>query len=175
MQKSKQRTLQGAAAAVALVVAASAAPDEEREAGAVGLEPIKALAGTWVEVGEDGQVTDQVVSSYRVIASGSAVVETIFEGSEHEMLTVYHLDGDALVLTHYCMEGNQPHHRARRAGPKELVFECQGGTNLSSEDDRHMHRGQVRWIDDDHIETEWRLLEAGENTYTASFRLERRR
>jgi hypothetical protein len=28
-------------------------------------------------------------------------------GGEHEMITMIHADGDALVLTHYCMLSNQ--------------------------------------------------------------------
>ena len=56
-----------------------------------------------------------LVARYAVTAAGSAVVETVFPGTEHEMVTVYHADGSDLVLTHYCMEGNQPRMRAKAA------------------------------------------------------------
>ena len=36
-----------------------------------------------------------------------------FPGTGHAMTTVYHLDGRDLVLTHYCMGGNQPRMRAK--------------------------------------------------------------
>jgi len=43
---------------------------------------------------------------------GTAVLERFTHpgsGGPQTMLTVYHLDGDDLLLTHYCVAGNQPH------------------------------------------------------------------
>ena len=45
---------------------------------------------------------------YGVTAAGTAVMEALFPETDHEMLTVYHLEGNDLVLTHYCAMGNQP-------------------------------------------------------------------
>src|SRR5882762_11523952 len=80
------------------------------------LERLKTLAGEWVAA-EDGDMAKKgdLVARYAVTASGTAVVETVFPGREHEMVTVYHDDGPDLVLTHYCMEGNQPRMRAKGA------------------------------------------------------------
>ena len=149
-------------------------------AGAAGvasdkLDMIKKLEGEWVEVGEDGMPTDKVVTSFRLTAGGTAIEETIFKGGDHEMITLYHLDGDDLVLTHYCMNGNQPRMRAdAKPGPGKLVFECAGGTNMKSEDDKHMHHAAITWKDEDHIHTEWQEFTDGKNTYTASFHLARK-
>ena len=49
------------------------------------------------------------------------LVETIFPGSEHEMITVIHPDGDDLALTHYCMLGNQPQMKAAGKGEGNKV------------------------------------------------------
>ena len=68
-----------------------------------------------------GQPTDQVVSTYRVTAAGSAVMEVLFPGTDHEMVTVYHQDGDDLILTHYCAAGNQPRMKCRRVGSESTV------------------------------------------------------
>src|SRR5207249_3172213 len=71
-------------------------------------EKMKGLAGTWVASGNDAEMKDaQVV--YRVTAGGSAVMETIMPGTDHEMVSLCTLDGDKIVLTHYCVLGNQPH------------------------------------------------------------------
>src|SRR5262245_29466506 len=78
-----------------------------------GLEKIKKLAGTWVEADKDGKPTDKVVSVVRVTAGGSAVHETFFPGQPMEMVSVYHLDKGELVMTHYCVLGNQPKMKAR--------------------------------------------------------------
>ncbi|MGH7152138.1 MAG: hypothetical protein ACREIU_15640, partial [Planctomycetota bacterium] len=86
---------------ITLGCSALALAGDEPKKGAP-LERIKALAGEWVQVGEDGKPTTEVISSYRVTAAGSAVVETLFPGSDDEMVTVYHMDGESLMLTHYC-------------------------------------------------------------------------
>src|SRR5579883_3440161 len=80
-------------------------------AGAAGFESLKKLAGDWVQIGKDGKPAGPVVSSIRVTSAGTAVEETLFPGTAHEMVTMYHLDGGELVLTHYCALGNQPHMR----------------------------------------------------------------
>lgn len=60
------------------------------------------------------------MTSYRSVSNGSALVETFTSSSGKETLSVYHHDGPALMLTHYCAQGNQvrlraePERRARR-------------------------------------------------------------
>ncbi len=148
----------------------TASPVAERPS----LDTIKSLAGDWVEVGEDGKPTDRVISSYAVTAGGSAVIERLFPGSDHEMVTVYHQEKKDLTLTHYCVEGNQPRMRARATStPARIVFECRGGTNIASEDDRHMHEAVFTFVDPDHLRVEWLQFEKGKNTYTAKFDLAR--
>jgi hypothetical protein len=118
-----------------------------------GLERLKKLAGTWVEADKDGNPTDKVVSVVKVTAGGSAVQETIFPGQPQEMLSVYHMDGPDLVMTHYCMLGNQPRMKADPKSPKNQIrFQFAGGTNFDPAKDMHMHEGTLTFIDDDHIE-----------------------
>ena len=75
---------------------------------------LKSLAGTWVQAGKDGKPSDKVVSTYRVTAAGSAIVEVLFPGSEQEMVTVYHQDGDDLLLTHYLRRQESAAHEMQR-------------------------------------------------------------
>src|SRR5207237_10320126 len=84
---------------------------------------LKKLAGDWTTGG-----AEPATASFRVTAGGSAVVETLFAGTPHEMVTVYTADGDDVKLTHYCMLGNQPTLRAKGgpAAPETLHFECDG-------------------------------------------------
>jgi hypothetical protein len=117
------------------------------------LERIKKLAGTWVEADKNGKPTDKVVSVIKVTAGGSAVQETLFPGTPQEMVSVYHRDGNDLVMTHYCMLGNQPRLKADPKAPaNQIHFKFAGGTNLDPAKDMHMHEGTVTFIDDDHIE-----------------------
>ena len=88
--------------------------------GKAALERLKTLAGTWRGhvVTEDGPPATVV---YSVTAAGTAVTEALFPGTSHEMLTVYHLEGDDLVLTHYCAMGNQPRMKLARAAGTDPV------------------------------------------------------
>lgn len=121
-------------------------------AGSSTFEKLKGLAGTWVEVGPDGQATDKVVSVVRVTAGGSVVHETLFPGDPMEMVSVYHLDKGDLLMTHYCALGNQPQMKADPAAPSNQIrWQFVGGTNLDPSKDMHMHGATVTFIDADHI------------------------
>jgi hypothetical protein len=119
----------------------------------VGLEKIKKLAGTWVAADKDGKPTDQVVSIVKVTAGGSAVHETLFPGQPQEMLSVYTADGPDLLMTHYCVLGNQPRMKADpNSSANQISFKFAGGTNLDPKKDKHMHEATLTFVDADHIE-----------------------
>jgi hypothetical protein len=118
-----------------------------------GLEKLKKLAGTWVAADQDGQPADQVVSIIKVTAGGSAVHETLFPGQPQEMISVYTVDGPDLVMTHYCVLGNQPRMKADPKSPaNQIRWEFAGGTNLDPKKDKHMHAATLTIIDESHIE-----------------------
>ena len=120
------------------------------------LDKLKKLAGEWVAADKDGKPTAQVVSAFRLTAAGSAVHETIFPGTGQEMVSVYHLDGKDLVMTHYCALGNQPRMKLDAKSPaNKLVFQFAGGSNIDPAKDMHMHEGSITIVDDDHIEWSW--------------------
>ncbi|HKB15521.1 MAG TPA: hypothetical protein VKF62_05615 [Planctomycetota bacterium] len=156
-----------------LLLALAPAGDEPKKASP--LDRIKALAGDWVRVGEDGKPTERIVSSYKVTAAGTAVVETMLPGSNHEMVTVYHMDGENLMLTHYCAQGNQPRMKAKPGGPADrLEFSCAGGTNMKSEDDAHMHAVTIVFLGPDRLRSEWQYFDKGKNVETAKFDVARK-
>jgi hypothetical protein len=116
-------------------------------------ETMKKLAGTWLAADKDGKPTDQVMSVIKVTAGGSAVHETLFPGQPHEMVSIYTLDGPDLVMTHYCVLGNQPRMKAdAKAPPGQIVFRFAGGGNLDPKKDKHMHAATLTIVDDGHIE-----------------------
>jgi hypothetical protein len=119
----------------------------------VGLEKMKKLAGTWLLADKDGKPTDQVASIIKVTAGGSAVHETLFPGQPHEMISLYTADGPDLVLTHYCVLGNQPRLKADpNSPPNQLVFRFAGGSNLNPKKDKHMHDATLTIVSEDQIE-----------------------
>jgi hypothetical protein len=104
----------------------------------------------------------QLVLRYRQTGGGTAVAETILPGTPMEMLSVYYRDGEQLMMTHYCCMGNQPKMRAKPGKDKdEIVFEFVGGTNLNPDKDNHIHGGVVRFIDADHLQSEWEFYVDG--------------
>jgi len=125
-----------------------------------GLEKMKTLVGTWVAADQDGKPTDEVVSVIKLTAGGSAIHETLFPGQTHEMVSVYTVDGPDLVMTHYCVLGNQPRMKAstKSLGEKlpgsKLNFEFSGGSNLDPKKDKHMHSAILTIVDADHYEVQ---------------------
>jgi len=176
----RKHTVRALALGLALstvAVLASAGSDAKAQPKPPSLDLIKKLAGDWVALDEHGEPTEEVISTYRVTAGGSAVLEMLFAGTEKEMVTVYHQDGEDLVLTHYCVMGNQPRMRAQPITEEgTLVFKCTGdGGNMRSEDDAHMHQGTIRMIDEDHIDVAWANSVKGVSDYTAKFDLVRKK
>jgi len=151
------RTVTLLASVVFCVGFVSAAGDRPKTAAKhEGLEKLKKLAGTWVELDKDGKPTKTVISVFKVTSGGSAVHETLFPGEAHEMVTIYHLDGKDLVLTHYCMLRNQPRLKVDPKSPaNKLQFRFTGGTNIDPAKDHHMHDGAITFIDADTIQIDW--------------------
>jgi hypothetical protein len=105
-------------------------------AGSRSFERLKALAGEWH--GRTPQGRD-IGLCYRLTANGSSLVETWDLGAGRESLTIYHMDGDVLVASHFCPLGNQPRLALRRASADRLEFEFRDGTNLDPAADAHQH------------------------------------
>ena len=106
----------------------------------------KALTGDWIAAEDSEHVKKgDLVASYRLTGGGSAVVEDIFPGTPHQMTTVYHMDGEALIATHYCPQGNQPRldYHPELSGQR-LEFRFRDATNLENPAAAHQH---AFWIE----------------------------
>jgi hypothetical protein len=141
------------------------------------LELFKQLAGEWVGTANP-QLKDahEVRVQYKVTSGGSAVVETLFPGTDHEMVTVIHRDGDDLLLTHYCMLGNQPHMKtAARGDGSKVEFKFVKATNLKSDKDMHMHDVTFTFVNKDTLKTEWTHYKDGKDSGHVVFELKRKK
>src|SRR5690349_7224531 len=127
---------------------------------------LKTLVGEWEA---DTQMGKAHVS-YELIAGGTALVERFSAEKEPAMLTVYHFDGNRLMLTHYCTAGNQPRMQAGPFNPEtgELEFRFLDATNLATPAAGHMHNAQMRIIDRDHFTSQWQFFENGQPKFTES-------
>jgi len=155
--------------------------DKKPSANAKGIDAafdrLKQLAGDWQLANpKDEASRGKIVERYRLTAGGSAVVETHFPGDDHEMVTVYHRDGEQILLTHYCHLGNQPQMRAKMGDNKdELVFEFAGGCNINPATDKHMHSARIRFVDAGHLQGEWELYVDGKSAGKHAFDLVRKK
>ena len=136
-----------------------------------GFEKMKPLVGNWQGNANDGK---PVKISFALVSGGSALLETIQAESEPGMVTVYHPDGDRLMMTHYCSLHNQPRMRADIAPAEngKLIFNFVDATNMPSPDAMHMHKLVVTFVDKDHFVQEW-TWKGGEKEGTEVFRMER--
>ena len=161
----------GAALGVALVSGAHAKDDGI--AAKAAFQALAGLAGTWQ--GQAGGEPAQV--GYRLASGGSVVMETLFPGTDHEMITMYHLDGAELVATHYCAAGNQPRFKLdrKRSTAAKLIFAFAGGSNLNPKRDSHIHGGAIAIQGPDAILAEWDHWQNGALDQKLQFDLQRRR
>lgn len=136
-------------------------------------DALAGLAGTWQ--GEAGGEPAQVV--YRLASGGSVVMETQFPSTDHEMITMYHLDGAELVATHYCAAGNQPRFKLDRdhSTAAKLVFGFAGGSNLDPKRDMHIHGGEIQIKSPDAVAAQWDHWQKGASSAKLTFDLQRRR
>jgi hypothetical protein len=130
-------------------------------------ERIKGLAGSWEGTTKAGKAH----LTYEVVSGGNAVLEREAVEGMPPMLTVYYLDGDRLLLTHYCMAGNEPRMQARHfdSANGELKFEFLDATNLSSPAAGHMHDATLRIIDHDHLASAWEFYQDGKPKFSETF------
>lgn len=158
---------------LALTTLLAFVPVQAQSGAKAGFEKLKTLVGEWEGAPSDGKPTTM---SYKLMSNGSALVETITHDQHETMVTVYHLDGDRLMMTHYCGAGNQPRMRAESLSPdgKSVAFQFLDATNLPSAETGHMRGLVVTFLDSDHFTQEWAWREKGQ-VQTEVFRLSRKK
>lgn len=110
------------------------------------LAELATLVGAWEGVSASGRPSRV---AYRVSAGDSVVVETWTQSGGREALTIYHLDRERLLATHYCPKGNQV--RLRWTGGSAAAgigFEFLDGTNLAVEGQSHQRSIRLRILAD---------------------------
>ncbi len=108
-------------------------------------EALKSFEGEWKSTPVGGDTSRASTVLYETTANGSSVIKTYGPGTQYEMFSVYHMDGDDLVMTHYCALGNQPKMKFRATGkPGEIYFDFDGGTNFDPAVDAHAHEGSTQ-------------------------------
>lgn len=139
------------AATLALTIPAVSLAATNSEAA---FKKMQSLAGEWVGTEQHGM---EVKSTLKLIVSDTTIMETLAMPGMEEMVTFYHMDGNAISLIHYCPTNNQPRMRAIPASgdTNELVFEFEGAANLPSPAAGHQHKLTLHFDDANHITETW--------------------
>jgi hypothetical protein len=123
-------------------------------------QTLKSFVGDWQGVTENGR---QFLVSYRLTANDTVLVETWTMSPTRQSMTVYHMDGEALIATHYCPQGNQPRLQYRPDTSNErLHFTFRDATNLPDPNAAHQHEFWIRRHADGSVARNETYIENGE-------------
>jgi hypothetical protein len=148
-----KRTIVFGIGGMALLVLASAALAVDETKSEEAFDRLTSLKGEWK--GEMSGVTTTLI--YRVTSNGSALMEECRPENGREMVTMFSVDGDHLIATHYCSAKNQPQMATSTItdAQKPLMFSLVRVTGLKSPNDWHNTGLTVIQEDDDHLTQEW--------------------
>jgi len=141
-------------------------------------DQLKTLAGAW-----EGRVTTVppkadiegklMQTTLRVTSMGNALMhEMTGAGRPDDPITMLYLDGDRLLLTHYCDAGNRPRMTGKTSPDGKTVefdfLDVAGSTQYG-----HMHHAVFTVIDANHHTEDWTYMEPGDKPVRAHFDLTR--
>ena len=134
-------------------------------------DTMKTLMGLWEGTAREDGTDLPKTTRFQMVAGSTVLAGWLNEGTPHEMVTMFHMDGNDLMATHYCAAHNQPRMVLVSGNdPSQLVFKFKDGTNIRSGSG---HMQQVTFIFDGathHLE-DWIYIENGrEQTTRFDFR-----
>jgi phage tail protein X len=178
-KKMKFRNCKLALVLLLLSAVASAQSDAQKS-----FDQLKTLAGSW-----EGQLTTTPHQAdmegkapritMRVISRGNALVHEMHEIGKPDdpalydhPLTMLYMDGDRLLLTHYCDAGNRPRMVAKTS-PDGKTVEFDFLDVAGSMQYGHMHHAVFTVIDANHHIEDWTYMMPGDKPIHAHFDLQR--
>src|SRR5437660_1506207 len=161
----KRTIVFGSVGVMALLVAAAALASDKTKSEQA-FDHLASLQGEWQGIA-DGVNTTLI---YTLTANGSTLMEQCRPEKGHEMITMFTIDGDHLIATHYCSAKNQPQMETPAISDvrKSLEFSLVRVTGLKSPDDFHNTGLTVIQEDNDHLTQEWSYQhkgKTGQNIY----------
>jgi hypothetical protein len=131
--------------------------------GSKAFERMKKLVGVWegtMDMGEKGVMKSTL--SYKLTAADSAIVETVFEGAPHEMMSIYHDDSNRqLTMTHYCAEHNQPKLTLTGLDDSKLTMDLSKKSDIDAAKELHIHSLTIRFDGGDKMTQQWVSFDNG--------------
>ena len=128
--------------------------------GSPAFEQVKKLAGVWEGSTNHDKANDKGTVIYKVTSNGSAIEETLFQGTDHEMVSIYTDPKGKLTLTHYCAMGNQPVLDLQSSSKTDVVLSLAKNGGVDPKE-THMHALTLTMPDKDHLVQKWISYENG--------------
>ena len=167
----RQAVCMMAVVALAAVGVVAGHMEPRMHTGSKELERMKTLAGVWTGTGNMEPTGQAVRVEYRVTGAGSAVVETLFPGTPHEMVSVYYDKDGALYMTHYCSMGNRPQMMLKNSTADTIELDLAPGGEIAVDKEPHMHALKLTFDGADKLIADWTAFEAGQKKSVSTFTL----
>lgn len=146
-------------------------------------DKLKTLAGTWsgpvtVDSPPPGWDNKPIWLSMRVTSRGNLLVHemkqpgTPDDPKQDDPVTTFYVEGDRLLLTHYCDAGNRPRMEAK-VSPDGKKIEFDFVDVSGSTQHGHMYHAAFTFIDADHHTEEWTFMMPGEKLMRGHMDLQR--
>ncbi len=163
---------------MSLTTVAFAQSDAQKSDAQKSFDKIKTLAGSWeghvTTVPPKADIEGKLMQvSLRATSMGNALMhEMTGAGRPDDPITMLYLDGDRLLLTHYCDAGNRPR-MAGKMSPDGKTVEFDFLDVAGSTEYGHMHHAVFTAIDANHHTEDWTYMEPGDKPVHAHFDLQR--
>jgi hypothetical protein len=161
-------------AVLVMAIAMSGEPTPRGTSGsAAAFKQLASLVGEWEAIQEGVPVKE----TYTLTANGSVVMSETKPADSETMITMFTVDGDHLIATHYCIARNQPQMITRTVGDLEkdgLTFSFARVTGMKTPDDWHNTDLTIKLDDKDHMTQRWTYLYKGK-TGTTTFHYTRKK
>ena len=158
-------------AAAVLLVAGELVPRGTSESEAA-FKQLASLVGEWQAI-QDGV---PIKETYTLTANGTVLMSETKPADSGAMITMFTVNGDHLIATHYCVAGNQPQMVTSVPGDlkKGVTFSLERVTGMKTPDDWHNTGLTVMLDDKDHMTQRWTYLYKGK-TGTTTFHYTRKK
>lgn len=153
------------------LIGAAVTSAAEKSNSVLAFEQLASLVGQWK--GMLGNT--EIKLTYTLTANGSALMEESQPAGEAAMITMFTVDGDHLIATHYCSMGNQPQMVTKQItepSAKNLTFSLSRVTGLKTPQDFHNTGLMVTIEDTQHLTEVWTYEHNGKKG-TNTFRFTR--
>ena len=163
---------------ISLSTVGLAQSDAQKSDAQKSFDKLKTLAGSWeghvTTVPPEPDIEGKLVqATLRVTSMGNALMhEMTGAGRPDDPITMLYLDGDRVLLTHYCDAGNRPRMVGKMSPDGKTVefdfLDVSGSTQYG-----HMHHAVFTFLEANHHTEDWTYMNPGDKPVHAHIDLQR--